>query len=180
MCSSDLKTEGQGSASALAATTAKYLPDYKPDKVWQVGHDGESETYSNGCRILTRYETENYPRNYYTIPREAETDGEQARHDIVGIVYHTSESDIVPFIPKNNDAIQKRSQGLIEFIRRNKSYNYVIDRYGGIYRVVRDDHTAFHAGNSIWADDQYIYVVLNESFIGICFESTVEIGRAHV
>lgn len=171
-----VKTEGQGSASALAATTAKYLPDYKADKVWQVGHDGESETYSNGCRILTRYETENYQRSYYTIPRNQETEGEDVRHDIVGLVYHTSESDIVPFIPKNNDAIQKRSQGLIEFIRRNKSYNYVIDRYGGIYRVVRDDHTAFHAGNSIWADEKYTYVVLNESFIGICFESTVESG----
>ncbi|MDX2034527.1 MAG: peptidoglycan recognition family protein [Blastocatellia bacterium] len=171
-----VKTEGQGSASALAATTAKYLPDYKADKVWQVGHDGESETYSNGCRILTRYETENYQRSYYTIPRNQESEGEEVRHDIVGLVYHTSESDIVPFIPKNNDAIQKRSQGLIEFIRRNKSYNYVIDRYGGIYRVVRDDHTAFHAGNSIWADEKYNYVVLNESFIGVCFESTVEAG----
>jgi len=165
---------GQGSGAALAAGGTKYLPDYKPQKVWFVEKDSELEKYSNGCRILTKYETENRPRGYYTIPRGSDTDGEQVRRDIAGIVYHTSESDIVPFIADNNAAILKRSQGVLEYIQKRKAYNYVIDRIGDIYRVVRDDHTAFHAGNSIWADDQNTYVVLNESFIGVCFESTVE------
>jgi hypothetical protein len=48
----------------------------------------------------------------------------------------------------------------------------VIDRFGGIYRVVADDQAANHAGHSVWGDDKHIYVGLNESFIGICFEST--------
>jgi hypothetical protein len=157
-------------------TTAKYLPEYKPEKVWVVEQSKDFERYSNGCRILTKYETDNYPRNYYAIPRGADTEGEQVRHEIAGIVYHTSESDIIPFIPKNNDEIQKKSQGLLEYIRNKKSYNYMIDRYGEIYRVVRDDHTAYHAGNSIWADDKYTYIVLNDSFLGICFESTVNAG----
>jgi hypothetical protein len=168
-----VQTGGQGSGTAFAATGAI---GYKPEKVWQVEQNKEFERYSNGCRILTRYETENYPRSYYTIPRGSDTEGDQVRHDIVGIVYHTSESDIVPFIPKNNDEIQKKSQGLIDYIREKKSYNYVIDRYGEIYRIVRDDHTAYHAGNSIWADEKYTYIVLNDSFLGICFESTVNAG----
>jgi hypothetical protein len=160
--------------SAFAADGTKFLPNYKPEKVWLVGEDSELEKYSNGCRILTKYETDNRPRGYFTIPRDSDTDGEQIRRDIVGIVYHTSESDIVPFIADNNAAILKRSQGVLEYIQKRKAYNYMIDRIGDIYRVVRDDHVAFHAGNSIWADDKNTYVVLNESFIGICFESTVE------
>lgn len=149
--------------------------EYRSDNIWMVKDDKSNglETYSNGCKIQTRYETVNVPRAYYSIPRGSESAGDLVRRDIVGIVYHTSESDIVPFLPTNNNAIQQRTQGLLEYIRREKSYNYVIDRYGEIYRIVRDDHTAYHAGNSIWSDDKYTYVVLNESFLGVCFESTV-------
>lgn len=163
----------QGGENAPAAS-AQFLHGYQPEKVWQVKRDGGYEQYSNGCRIQTRYETDNHPRGYYSIPRGSDTDGEVLRHDIIGIVYHTSESDIVPFIPGNNASIQKRSQGTLDWIRKNKSYNYLIDRYGEIYRVVRDDHAAHHAGNSIWADSKYTYIGLNESFLGICFESTVK------
>jgi N-acetyl-anhydromuramyl-L-alanine amidase AmpD len=151
-----------------------YLPDYKPEKVWLVERNDEHEKYSNGCRILTKYETENHPRSYYSIPRGSETDGDQLRQDIVGVIYHTPESDIVSFTPDNNEAIQKRSRGLLEYVRDNKKYNYLIDRYGEIYRIVRDDHTAYHAGNSIWADAKNTYVLLNESFLGVCFESRFE------
>lgn len=162
-----------GSASGTAAS-AQFLPDYKAEKVWQIKRGDDYEQYSNGCRILTRYETDNHPRGYYAIPRGSESAGEAPRHDIVGIVYHTSESDIVPFIPDNTASIQKLSQGTLDWIRKNRSYNYLIDRFGEIYRVVRDDHAAHHAGNSVWADSQYTYVGLNESFLGICFESTVK------
>jgi hypothetical protein len=156
------------------AASAQFLHGYQPEKVWQVKRGDGYEQYSNGCRIQTKYETDNHPRNYYSIPRGSYTEGEVLRHDIVGIVYHTSESDIVPFIPDNTVSIQKRSQGTLDWIRKNRSYNYLIDRFGETYRVVRDDHAAHHAGNSIWADSKYTYVGLNESFIGICFESTVK------
>lgn len=167
---------GQGASTALAATGAKFLPGYKPERVWLVERDAETERYSNGARILTRYETENHQRGYYLIPRGSESLGESLRRDPVGIVYHTSESDILPFTSDNNLSIKQRSQGLIEYVSRNKSYNYLIDRYGEIYRIVKDDHAAHHAGNSIWADQKYIYVGLNESFIGISFESTSTAG----
>jgi hypothetical protein len=167
-------TAGQGGGEAFAATSAKYLPGYQPEKVWLVGRDGEMERYSNGCRILTKYETENRPRGYYAIPRGSDTEGDQLRRDIVGIVYHTSESDIVPFTSENNNSIQKRTEWLINLILKKKSYNYLIDRYGEIHRIVRDDHAAFHAGNSIWADAKNTYILLNESFLAICFESTVK------
>ncbi|MFM8393659.1 MAG: N-acetylmuramoyl-L-alanine amidase [Acidobacteriota bacterium] len=173
-------TAGQASAgtppSGFAVSGAKYLPGYKPEQVWQVEQTAEFERFSNGARILKRYETDNRPRGYYLIPRGGETLSGPLRREAVGIVYHTSESDIVPFVSANNQSIQYRSKGLLEYVRRNKSYNYIIDRFGEIYRIVRDDHTAFHAGNSIWGDDRYSYVGLNESFIGICFESTSTAG----
>jgi hypothetical protein len=171
-----VKAEGQGAGTALAATGTMFLPDYKPQKVWEVERNSDFERYSNGCRILTKYETENHPRGYYLIPRNSESDGDELRRDPIGIVYHTSESDIVPFIPQNNDSIQKRTNGVLDWIINKKSYNYLIDRFGETYRIVRDDHAAHHAGNSIWADQKYTYIGLNESFIGICFESTVAEG----
>ncbi len=173
-------TSGQANAgtmpSGFAETGAKYLPGYKPEQVWKVEETAEFERFSNGARILKRYETDNRIRGYYLIPRGGETASEQLRREVVGIVYHTSESDIVPFISENTESIQYRSKGLLEYVRRHKSYNYVIDRFGEIYRIVRDDHTAFHAGHSIWGDERYSYVGLNESFIGICFESTSTAG----
>ncbi len=69
----------------------------KPEEVWFVERDGEYEKWSNSCRISTRYETDNHPRAYYSIPRGSETNGDKASNKIVGIVYHTPESDIVRF-----------------------------------------------------------------------------------
>jgi hypothetical protein len=152
------------------------LKRYDPEKVWLVSENQEVEEYSNGGRILKSYETSNRPRAYYLIPRNSESDGNQIRHEPIGIIYHTSENELVGFSADNNNSTLERSANVIRYIRNNRSYNYVIDRYGRIHRVVRDDHAANHAGNSIWADEKYAYVGLNESFIGICFEATVKAG----
>jgi N-acetyl-anhydromuramyl-L-alanine amidase AmpD len=161
---------------AVAAPAPSPSPDpfnelLSNEKVWLSRTEGEYEKWSNGCSISTKYETGNHPRAYYKIPRGLESDGDQESNTIVGIVYHTPESSMVDFIPDNNKAIQKGSRGLLEYVRDNKKYNYMIDRIGGIYRIVRDDHAAIHAGESLWADAKNTYVLLNESFLGVCFES---------
>jgi len=69
-----------------------------------------------------------------------------------------------------NISIKQKSKRLIKYLQRRKSYNYIIDRYGRVYRLVQEGHAAFHAGNSIWADDEEFYLNLNHAFIGICFE----------
>jgi N-acetyl-anhydromuramyl-L-alanine amidase AmpD len=143
----------------------------KSEKVWLSEKEGEYEKWSNSCRISTRYETGNRPRSYYTIPRRSELAGDQVSDKIVGIVYHTPENYMYDFVQSNSKAIQKGSRGLIEHIREHKKYNYVINRIGEIYRIVRDDHAAYHAGESLWADAKNTYVLLNESFLGVCFES---------
>jgi hypothetical protein len=165
------------SASAPGAATTAYLPDYRPEKVWLVEQTAEFERYSNGGRILTRYEMQNHPRYYLRYSRQ-EGEGKTVAsepavgHEPVGIVYHSSESDIVPFTADNTRSMQMITRDLIAFIRLRHSYNYLIDRFGEIYRIVRDDQAAAHSGHSLWADDEFVYVGLNESFIGICFESS--------
>jgi len=156
----------------------RHLPDYRPEKVWLVEQKENYERYSNGARILTDYETQNHTRGYYVLPHEqgmmvktAATGNSQVRREPVGIVYHTSESDMLPFTPDNNASIETRTRGLLEYVRKNKSYNYLIDRFGQVYRVVRDRDAAHHAGNSVWSDASGVYVGLNESFLGVCFET---------
>ncbi|HMF57270.1 MAG TPA: peptidoglycan recognition family protein [Pyrinomonadaceae bacterium] len=157
-------------------SSVKFLPDYKPERVWLVEQRDNYERYSNGGRILMDYATENHPRGYYGWPHNKSAVDPTVRREPIGIVYHTSESDLLPFTSDNNDSIETHTRGLLEYVRRNRSYNYVIDRFGQIYRIVRDDHAANHAGNSVWEDQNGIYVGLNESFLGVCFETNSEAG----
>jgi N-acetylmuramoyl-L-alanine amidase len=165
-----------GVPTVQAAETAKYLPDYKPEKIWLVERKDNYERYSNGGRILTDYETDTHARGYYRLARGTEAPDTTPRHEPIGIVYHTSESDLIPFVAANNDTIEMRTHELLEYARRHTSYNYMIDRYGQIYRIVRDEQSADHAGNSMWADREYVYLGLNESFLGVCFETTTKAG----
>lgn len=164
-------TQAGQNPNDFTTTTAKYLPGFQAEKVWMVERTNEFERYSNGCRILTSHETDNHQRAYFLIPRGSDAESGELRHNPIGIVYHTNEGDMAQFSSDNNDSILKNSKGALGYIRDIKAYNYLIDRYGEIYRVVRDDHAAHHAGHSIWADSKYDYVGLNESFLGICFES---------
>jgi hypothetical protein len=168
--------------SAIAESSVKHLPDYRPEKVWLVEQQATYERYSNGARILTDYETTNHTRGYYVLPHGqgalvktgAGSGDAQVRRTPVGIVYHTSESDMLPFTADNNASIEVHTRGLLEYVRRHKSYNYLIDRFGQVYRVVRDTDAAHHAGNSVWSDAEGVYVGLNESFLGVCFETNSE------
>jgi hypothetical protein len=169
--------------AAIAESSVKHLPDYRPEKVWLVEQQGNYERYSNGARILTDYETENHTRGYYVLPHGQDalvktstgsSSVGEVRRQPVGIVYHTSESDMLPFTSDNNASIEVHTRGLLEYVRKHKSYNYLIDRFGQVYRVVRDTDAANHAGNSVWSDQEGVYVGLNESFLGVCFETNSE------
>ncbi len=173
-------------STVYAQTLPGGLPDYRPEKVWLVeGGDG-FERYSNGARVLTTLETANHRRGFYAYPAGPAAEAAARRvepkaalelkREPVGIVYHTSESDMLPFTPDNNASIEQRSRGLLEYVRRHKSYNYVIDRFGQIYKIVRDEDAANHSGNSVWSDSRATFVGLNESFLGVCFETTMSAG----
>jgi hypothetical protein len=166
-----------GEKAGAASGLAEKLPSYQPEKVWMVEQGDGFERYSNGARIINSYETANRPRRYLTFERGGKERRGGVQSAPVGIVYHTSESDLVPFVENNSGSIEYRSKNLLAYVRDHKSYNYVIDRFGQIYRVVRDEDAAFHAGNSVWSDASATFVGLNESFLGVAFETKADVAE---
>jgi hypothetical protein len=145
-------------------------PGPEPEEVWLVETEDEGELWSNGLRVDTSYEAETKARSYVRFPKD-EMSSIRWEDQPAGIVFHTSEYDITPFRSGYNEKILSTSRGLLRWIARRNLYNYFIDRFGQVHRLVIDSHTATHAGMSIWADDDYLYLNLSDSFIGVCFES---------
>jgi hypothetical protein len=148
------------------------VPEFLQNPIWLVEKTSDREIYSNRLQIITTHTTSNIPREYYRFPNNSNhlPANRKITDKISGIVYHASESDLYPFMPEMNRSILKYSNRLIKYLLRKKSYHFFIDRFGRVYRLVQEDHAAFHAGNSIWADEEKIYLNLNHAFIGICFE----------
>lgn len=151
-------------------TNVPDLPN-SAEQVWMVESLQESERYSNGLRIVTTNQTTNRPRKFQLYDRNLEKPVTDFTDKPIGILYHSTESDLVDFVPTNTNSIQAISQDTLKFIQANKSYNYLIDRFGQVYRIVQDDDVAYHAGRSVWADEKGIIIELNESFIGVSFET---------
>jgi hypothetical protein len=147
--------------------------------VWQVEKAGDSEVYSNGLRIDTRFTVLNHPRLYLAFPRDGNhSSGPIPRSQPVGIVYHTTESQQAPFVAQDNRVLMRLGESLLEYVRRERAYHYLIDRFGRVYRVVAESDAANHAGYSVWADDKWLYVNLNDSFFGVSFEAQSHPGQA--
>ena len=145
--------------------------------VWPVEKNGHFEIYSNGLRIENQYAVSHRPRAYvaYSLDYPEGTGGEQ-RSDPAGIVYHTTESLQAPFEPSQNNLLKRVGESLLDYVRRRRCYNFLIDRFGRVFRIVNESDAADHAGHSVWADDRYFYVNLNDSFIGISFEAQTGAG----
>jgi hypothetical protein len=155
------------------ASAAQPVPD-----VWRVEQGRDFEIYSNGLRIENRYAASTHLRSYHRFavedPAGAETPGTK---DPVGIVFHTTESQLVPFEARNGRNLKLIGAELLEFVARHRAYHFVIDRFGRVYRMVRESDAANHAGYSVWRDEHWVYVNLNESFLGISFEARTEPGQ---
>lgn len=145
-------------------------------KVWLVDKTNDFEAYSNGLRIDDRYAVTNETRVFYPVYRRGTVDPDQPewRSEPAGIVYHTTESDQADFDPGQNGNLKRIGQEVLSFVREKRCYHFVIDRFGQVHRVVQESDVAFHAGNSVWADEEAIYVNLNSSFLGIAFETQTQ------
>ena len=162
---------------AAPAPRQAALPASEVPEVWQVDRTRDFELYSNGLRIEKQFEVANEPRSYPLIPRDA-TDYTvlSRRSQPAGIVFHTTESDQAPFEAGQNRNLNRIGQELLHYIRNKRAYHFLIDRFGRIFRIVVESDTAFHAGHSIWADDRWIYLDLNSSFLGVAFEARTQTG----
>jgi hypothetical protein len=149
----------------------------QPDlpEVWMVEQKGDYEMYSNGLRIETGSTVSNEPR------RILEFKAENLRiiagsSKPAGIVYHTTESHIAPFEAKQNQRLRRVGRWLLGYVRDQRAYHYVIDRFGRVHRVVKEEDAAWHAGHSIWADGDRAFVYLNHSFLAVALESETKPG----
>jgi hypothetical protein len=141
--------------------------------VWLVERKEGFEVYSNGLRIDNRFAVDG-ERRAYPVYDHANLELLEWRTGPVGIVYHTTESRLEPFEPGYNRRLRRIGEWLLAFVQRNGSYHFLIDRFGRVHRVVRETDSANHAGYSVWADERWVYVNLNPSFLGVAFETQTE------
>jgi hypothetical protein len=164
----------------LATAEAKLDPPrggLTPERIWLVDSGAAFELYSNGLRIDTTWAVRGEPRRYRVFTTEGGM-GAEVHDRPIGIVYHTSESDLWPLEESFNEKLRDSSQDLLRYLRRNQVYHYLVDRFGRVYRVVEEKDKANHAGMSIWARGERVYLNLNGPTIGISFETRWEGGRA--
>ena len=148
-----------------------------PSSVWLVEMGAGYEVYSNGLRIDNTYEVAGEPRRFRVVDRATGLWGQtQARP--VGILFHTSESDVWPLEAAYNETLRNSSQRLLRYVQRHRLYNYLVDRFGRVYRVVDEEAKANHAGHSVWTRGEQVYLSLNAAFLGVSFETRWEGGRA--
>ncbi len=97
-------------------------PKAKVTPVWQVEKTGDSEVYSNGLRIDTRFTVLNHPRTYLVFRRDGAHAGRpDVRSQPVGIVYHTTESRQAPFEAQDNRVLMRLGESLLEYVRRERA-----------------------------------------------------------
>jgi hypothetical protein len=149
-----------------------------PD-VWLVDKTSAFEAYSNGLRIDNRFSVTNHPRSYlaFSVIHPDDALGER-RSNPAGIIFHTTESLQAPFEAEQNAKLESIGESLLDYVRRKRAYNFVIDRFGRVYRVVPESDAANHAGYSIWSDADWIYLNLNESFLAVSFETRTVPGQS--
>ena len=176
----DLSTATLPAAPRPAAAGAEALPvlpkAVQPESVWLVEKDAGWEQYSNGLRIETAFETPGDARRFRVFDMNGRMS--DAQTEPIGILFHTSESDIWPLDEANNEQLRVSSQRLLQYVRRIRAYHFMIDRFGRVFRVVAENAKANHAGHSIWSRGEEVYLNLNHAFLGICFEVRWEGGQA--
>ena len=164
-----------GPASTMSQPTPRPLTSTaasQPGRIWLVESNDHFDLYSNGLRVENRFAVATKGRAYLVLPRKGlDSQPARLRFDPAGIVFHTTESHIAPFEEAQNSTLRRAGEGLLEFVNRNRSYHFVIDRFGRVFRIVQESDYANHAGHSVWADDAWVYVNLNQSFFGVAFEA---------
>lgn len=142
-----------------------------PADVWMVEQQPGHELYSNGLRIEREFETVNEPRQYQVYPCGREELGAaEVRSAPAGIVFHSTESATAEFRADQATRLKLLGKYLLHYVRNERAYHYLIDRFGRVWRIVREPDSANHAGHSVWADDRWTYINLNHSFLGVSLE----------
>jgi N-acetylmuramoyl-L-alanine amidase len=146
-----------------------------PAKVWAVESHDRSVAYSNGLQIRDDFLAHSTQRRYSIYARGTLIRSSE-RTQPAGIVYHTTESLLLPLAEDEKAGLLRTRENVLSYISRKHLYNFVIDRFGQVFRIVPESEVAYHAGNSIWADASGVYDGLNDSFIGVSFEAKTAVS----
>ena len=167
-------------AHAESERTEVAAPHQPPAEIWLVESRDGADLYSNGLRVDNRYRTHTGPRIYAVLPRDGEVQPEalEWRERPVGLVFHTTESDLAPLAKAYNHHIRYQGRQLLLYLQRKGLYNFAIDRFGKVYRIVPEEEYAHHAGHSVWAEGGELYVNLNHSFLDVAFETERGLGAS--
>ena len=126
--------------ASLAANAQTVVHPDVFTKVWLVDKSDDFEIYSNGLRIDDHYEVSNQDRRVLSgLPAVGHRSGPAGSgvSEPAGIVYHTTESDQARFEPDQNGRLKRIGKDVLNFVRRNRCYHFVIDRFGQVFRVVQ-------------------------------------------
>ena len=152
--------------------------------VWRIEETKDFEVYSNGLRIENQLAVANKPRSYQLVSTSLGLgkgmEWGPRRSQPAGIVFHTTESDQAPFERTRQHDLHRIGQETLLFVRNKRAYHFVIDRFGRVHRIVVESDAANHAGNSVWADSQWLYLELNQSFLGVSFEASMQTDQAPI
>jgi hypothetical protein len=147
-----------------------------PGTIWLADRGPGWELYSNGLRIETTYAVSGQPRDYRVHHRDGAAADRYSKP--AGILFHTSESDLWPLEADFAQQLRRGTAALLRYLQKQQAYNYLIDRFGRVYRIVDDESRAHHAGHSVWARNDEVYLDLNSAFLGVSFESRWDGGRS--
>jgi hypothetical protein len=148
-----------------------------PGTIWLADRGPGWELYSNGLRIETTYAVAGQEREYRIHQRDGQLQPESYSKP-AGILFHTSESDLWPLEADFAQQLRRGTAGLLRYLQKQQAYNYLIDRFGRVYRIVDDESRANHAGHSVWARNDEVYLDLNSAFLAVSFESRWDGGRS--
>ena len=120
-------------ADVAAAAEATPAAGVAPTGIWLVEKGAGFEQYSNGLRIDTSFTASGEPRRVTAcFDRGRPLEAGAFRATPVGILFHTSESDVWPLEASYNENLRDSSQRLLRYVQRNKLYHYLIDRFGRV------------------------------------------------
>ena len=154
---------------------ASQQPKEAVPNVWLVDRTDSYELYSNGLRVDNTYSVQNEHRFYQVLDRSNDMQPAAEWHsEPVGIVFHATESPQLPFDRDQSANIVRVGRALASQVQEKRSYHFLIDRFGQVFRIVEESDAANHAGNSVWADGSSVYLNLNSSFLGVAFETAAD------
>jgi hypothetical protein len=178
-------SRGRGTSATPTTYDSRTHTSFAVHQVWPVERTANFDLYSNGLRIENEFRTSGKPRVAFPLfrPKVPKRDLDQEepaawRSEPAGIVFHSTESHQVPFQASEIRDLKRIGRNLLDYIRSQQSYHFVIDRFGRVFRVVAEDSIANHSGKSVWSDEKGTYVNLNGSFLSVAFESQTDAPEA--